>query len=277
VADELIMEYTEYIPISALAPYVKCIWTLDAAIDEPEPVFERIFPDGHPELIFHFGAPFDKKNGAENYIQDQCFVYGQLSTYIELKPSRNASVLGVRFATCGLAAFTRLPQYEMTGREVAPEKVFPGQTALYDQLQLLLPDQRIDHVQQMLGSLLDTGDTDARNKETRSVQQCIQMMRDAENPMPSAALAKQLHISIRELERRFREYVGLSPKQLARIFRFQEVLQKKYIASSLTEVAHSSGYYDQSHFIRDFKAFSGLSPAGFFKQEKGFTDFFISH
>jgi AraC-like DNA-binding protein len=270
------MEYTEYIPVSELQPYVKCIWTLEAAVDEPEPAFERIFPDGHPELIFHFGTPFEKKNEDRIYIQDRCFVYGQLSTYIELKPSRNASVLGVRFATCGLAVFTPQSQYEMTDREVEPDQIFPGYITLYEQLQALLPKQRIDPVQDFLLSLLNNRYTDARKKDIHSIQQSIQCMRDAADPLPSAVLAKQVHISSRELERRFREYVGLSPKQLARTFRFQEVLQKKYIALSLTEVAHSSGYYDQSHFIRDFKAFSGLPPAGFFKQEKGFTDFFIS-
>lgn len=268
------MEYREYIPVNTLQPYVKCIWTLTASQDGPEPVFERIFPDGHPELIFHFGTPFEKKNGDAVYVQDPCFVYGQLSTFIELKPSRNASVLGVRFAACGLAMFTEMPQYEMTDREVPLDQIFPGQT-MYTQLQPLLPEQRIDQLQDFLVSFLNDV-IDGRKKGIGSVQQAIQLMRDAGDPVPSTALAKQLHISSRELERRFREYVGLSPKQLSRTFRFQDVLQKKFIASSLTDVAHSSGYYDQSHFIRDFKAFSGLSPAGFFKQEKGFTDLFIS-
>ncbi len=270
------MQYNEYPPIPQLQPYIKCIWTLTAEPDDPPPDFERIFPDGHAELILHFGEPFEKKENDNIHTQSACFVHGQISTYIEIRPSQNADVLGVRFEPYGLSLFSPVQQYAMTDKEVGSEAAFPKHPGFHEKIRVSGPEERIDTVQDLLLIMLGDNYTEAKTDAIKSVQQAVRMISDSEQSIPSTDLAKALHISTRELERRFREYIGLSPKHLARTFRFQEVLQKKFIDSTLTEIAHSSGYYDQSHFIRDFKAFSGLPPGEFFQQESGLTDFFIS-
>jgi AraC-like DNA-binding protein len=76
------------------------------------------------------------------------------------------------------------------------------------------------------------------------------------------SLSQEVNLSRRQLERSFMATVGLSPKMFARIVRFQRALYRieNYHETSLTGIAYSSGYYDQSHFIKDFKEFSGLNP-----------------
>ena len=75
-------------------------------------------------------------------------------------------------------------------------------------------------------------------------------------------LAEETGYTARYIDKCFRTEVGLSPKQLAKIFRFQAAVQALNDRSdkTLTEVAAELGYYDQSHFVRDFKALSGLTP-----------------
>jgi AraC-like DNA-binding protein len=77
-------------------------------------------------------------------------------------------------------------------------------------------------------------------------------------------LARQLRVSSRRLERLFAEHVGLPPKLFLRVVRFQEVLRGlrgETNATTWAQRAAQHGFYDQAHFIRDFKTFVGESPA----------------
>ena len=75
-------------------------------------------------------------------------------------------------------------------------------------------------------------------------------------------LAEETGYTTRYIDKSFRSEVGLSPKQLAKIFRFQAAVKalNAHTDRNLTEIAMELGYYDQSHFVHDFKAFSGMTP-----------------
>jgi len=79
-------------------------------------------------------------------------------------------------------------------------------------------------------------------------------------------LARAMGLSLSALERRFRRRVGASPRKFASIVRMRHVLRLQRAGGSLTEIAHRAGYCDQSHFIKDFKSFTGLAPESFFRQ-----------
>lgn len=79
-------------------------------------------------------------------------------------------------------------------------------------------------------------------------------------------LSQQININRRQLERRFSSAIGMSPKQLSKTIRLQstlkQLLHKEY--TNLTALAHDAEYYDQAHFIKDFKEFTGLTPKEFY-------------
>src|SRR5262245_2121617 len=83
--------------------------------------------------------------------------------------------------------------------------------------------------------------------------------------MRIAALADQLGISQDPLEKRFRRIVGGSPKQLASILRVRRAIQLGRAGASWSTVAYQAGYFDQSHFIREFRAIAGMPPTRFFR------------
>ena len=91
-------------------------------------------------------------------------------------------------------------------------------------------------------------------------------------------LADKMNINRRNMERRFTSAVGLSPKQLSRVARLQATVkmldEKQY--NSLTSLAYENGYYDQAHFIKDFKEFTGLSPKSFFSENLKLTTLFAT-
>jgi AraC-like DNA-binding protein len=79
-------------------------------------------------------------------------------------------------------------------------------------------------------------------------------------------LARAMGLSLSALERRFRRNVGASPRKFASIVRVQHVIRLRKAGGNLTEIAHRAGYFDQSHFIKDFKNFTGLAPESFFRE-----------
>jgi transcriptional regulator GlxA family with amidase domain len=88
--------------------------------------------------------------------------------------------------------------------------------------------------------------------------------------------AKAMCVSPRTLQRRFTVHVGISPKLLARIRRFQRVLSAwREDPGSLARVAVECGYFDQSHLIRDFRDFAGAAPAAFLANQPEFTQLFL--
>jgi AraC-like DNA-binding protein len=81
-------------------------------------------------------------------------------------------------------------------------------------------------------------------------------------------VASESFLSVRQFERKFKEYCGFAPKKFSRIVRFNSLISNyKLKKNSLTQVAYDFGYYDQSHFIEEFKEFSGINPRSFFTSQ----------
>ena len=97
------------------------------------------------------------------------------------------------------------------------------------------------------------------------IGQAIRLIADSRGLINIGALCKQLKINERSFERRFMAQVGVSPKQLAKIFQFDASLQQLNDKdfSRLTDIVYGNGFADQSHFIRVFKAFTGTTPGRF--------------
>lgn len=77
-------------------------------------------------------------------------------------------------------------------------------------------------------------------------------------------LAASLYISQDPFEKKFRSRIGCSPKKFAAIIRIRNLINNYSSYSSLTEAAYEAGFYDQSHFIKEFRQFTGKSPSAFF-------------
>ena len=104
------------------------------------------------------------------------------------------------------------------------------------------------------------------NKQQACIQHIIQNPEQAD----VESLAFQSGISVRQFERNTKHYTGFSPKLFSRLMRFQASLRLpvKHNITSLTDLAYRAGYFDQSHFIREFKEFSGISPKEYFNLKR---------
>jgi AraC-like DNA-binding protein len=131
-------------------------------------------------------------------------------------------------------------------------------------------DQRIHHAEHWLRQQIDIEEGLSRT------EQAIQYMMDAHGMVDIETIAQSLTVTRRHLEREFKKIIGLTPKYFSRIIQFNyifEAMQRK--DNAWVDVALNSGYFDQSHFIRNFKAFTGESPAQYGFDKKNLANFFL--
>ena len=223
------MHYREYNPSERLRPFIRCYWTLASDSPEPPPL-QRVFPDGSIEIVFHFGEPYDRvdEHGRPER-QAHSLLAGQIWAPLTLQPGARSDVLGIRFHPMGALPFLRFPLHEVSGQIVSLEEVWGSRARAWRDS---LGDAR-DRIAILERYLLDC------------------------RPEPVPALQA---LSPRQHRRRFESCVGIPPKLYERIRRFQRALAE-IGGLPIAQVAAACGYYDQSHLVRDFRQFTGLTPS----------------
>ncbi len=266
------MQYREQQPAPALQPYLECIWTLRAQAGAARS--ERILPDGCMELVVNAGDPVRREHATGGCEwQPRIMLVGQMTQPVVIQPGRRIDLAGVRFRPHGGRALLGLPVSELTGGMQALGALLPRlETELQATTQhALSPASRRGFVQDALLRHV-------RRRATppdEAMRAAVDAMVRAAGAVRIDALGDLLGLSTRAFERRFRAEVGLSPKLFARLQRFQGVFRAVDRGDpAWARVAVRCGYYDQSHLIRDFRAFAGEPPGCLFARDIPFTHLF---
>lgn len=250
-------------PHKDLAPFVKCYWTLEGP-KETAPQKNTIIPDGCIKMIFHYGdvyAHYPEKGN--RFLLPKCFVIGQLTQPYTVEPTGETGTFFVCFHPNGFLPFASFPIKEMENTAVPLEQLF-GQVGLELQDKILKAKTTSERINSMDVFLLNQlGNTDAVD---HIVQSTVETILTANGQFPIGKLSKQNDINRRQLVRKFSSDIGLSPKQLSKTIRLQSTLKKMLNnpVPSLTALAYDNMYYDQAHFIKEFKEFTGLTPKEFY-------------
>lgn len=265
------MRYREFHLKAPLNAVIECLWTLESETEDAVPQTERILPDGCVELILNFGTPFLQHTGDTTRLQPRNFVAGQLTRPLLIAPTGPVQLIGIRFHPGGTAPFFRLPMHELTNQVVelggfARDLEFSLLASTSD-----LPSvtQKVLALQKVLMQLL------LKNKSDLRLLKIAARVVESGGMTPVETLAFDAGISCRQLERRFLTQIGLGPKLLSRILRFQQVFRAVDAnETSWPLVALECGYYDQAHLIRDFRQFAQQTPSMLFAEQSSFTESF---
>jgi AraC-like DNA-binding protein len=269
------MRYTEIKPQKFLSGFVKCFWLLEGDEISNGNNKEKILPDGCMELIFNYGDRFKEYRKDYSETQPLSFIYGQITKYIEVQPSGRTGIIAVRFHPNGAEAFLQYPVSELFNKAVSTYDILGKEGSELEEKILAAKDNRsrVEILQNYLISRLKKN-----NKYDYVIAACIKRIEQSKGLVTISSLSEQYNISTRHLERKFISIVGMNPKQFSRVIRFQNILRLMQSGqiSNLTGIAFESGYYDQPHFIKDFRNFTGTNPLTYFNQEHQLSSYFTT-
>ncbi len=268
------MHYKEFAPTGLLKNYVQCYFVCET--DTAVFAEDKVFATGVIEIMFNVGAdgPQQLKNG-DLIRQPDIQLWGQTIHPFNFVSFGKHAMFGIRFFPHTAACFFNERIEEFNNQVIDFKDIGGKETAVLHSklLEAKTLNQRIELADAFLLRLL----SHSVNKFTR-LKLVSSIMHDLgrddffEN---INTIAARYGISSRYLQKIFLNYSGLSPNLFSKIVRFQKsvhLVAGKNI--SLTTIAHQCGYFDQSHFIKDFKFFTGAAPSRFVAETS--TDLFVS-
>ena len=262
------MNYQTFQPHPDLKSLVKCYWTLEVPFNKDSPK-QRIVPDGCIEMIFMLGDDVKRFVTDEEFIiQPRAMVIGQITEPFIIQPTGYVNSFAVRFYPYGFSNFASTTIKHLANKETPISLLFGDEPAHQFESEIVnaaTTAQRIKIAEDfLLHKLNDTATIDNIVKTT------VDTILTSQGSEPINSILRNDPSKRRQLERKFFTQVGLSPKQLGKVIRLQTALKMllSQQSESLTRIAYDSNYYDQAHFIKDFKEFTGTIPRDFLADEK---------
>jgi AraC-like DNA-binding protein len=258
--------YLEHVPAAPLNGLIRMLWY--ARVDNAGHGRERILPTGRVQVILNLARNFllDCPEGLPVERVPAALIVGARSRYEIVDTSDMADLIGIMFEPCGFGPFAAGASVdEFSNRSTVLEDVW-GLASRELRERLLELDTPAERLRCLEVFLLERflKRFQGRTVRQRPVERAVDFALDRFQAAPLSATVRDVARSTGWSERRFsqvfREQVGLSPKAWMRIQRFQRAVKQLHAGIDLpwSEMALDCGYYDQSHFANDFRAFSGI-------------------
>ena len=253
------MKLEEYIPTELLRPFIKSY----RIIESQGEMTNRVLPNTSLAIAFRY-------KGQVTYKSDNTQTFLPASTISGLRKSvrlihyqENTATIIVLFKETGAKAFFEEPIYELFEESISLDIFIKQQKIAIVEEQLAEAKNnhhRIAVIEQFLLSKLCIYTTD------KLISTAVEKIHSVKGIIKIKELADTLYIINDAFEKRFSKVVGTSPKQFSSIVRMNLIAKQKQQTENLADVAFNAGYYDQPHFNKDFKLFTGQTPKEFFNK-----------
>ncbi|MNX47667.1 helix-turn-helix domain-containing protein [Pedobacter ghigonis] len=255
------MLHREYEPPEMLRDTIRCFWYNKRESVTPE-TFE-VLPDGYAEIIFHFG-------NACSTIQDGIleplpspFMMGLLNRPITFHTQNCFEIIAIRCYPWTVFDLLGLPSCKQH-LHVLEHPIAHLQSILEAHIRSGRVAEAINQVEQYF---LKAKSQIAANS---LLFKAGIAMREAKGTLPVSQVAAAAHTTVRTLERKFKQSSGYTVKDVSGLMRFEQVRNHLWLYpnANLSGLAYQRGYTDQAHLSRDFKHYSGTTPAAFARKAK---------
>jgi len=258
-------------PTEALKDYIACYWL----IDNPDPLVrkEKIIPDGFPEIIIHYGDPFRINIDGTWKSQSLYLLAGQIRNHFYLENTGITGMWGIKMRPAAITEIFNVSMQSLVDTVVPFEEMVSCD--IQEMTGYIHQHKTAESIVQYLDSWF-LNQLPGRGEYQCRINEIIKKIFSVNGMVTIKELSETSNISERQIERYFRKYIGLTPKFFCRIIRFNYLfdLMKKE-DKRWTTLAYESGFFDQSHFIKDFKAFTGEDPSKYLFDQKNMANFFL--
>ncbi|WP_194777993.1 helix-turn-helix domain-containing protein [Pararhodonellum marinum] len=249
-------------PHPLLSDFVQNIFVIDAVIDPKDGNMVGHYPPTPQNCIFlYINQPLKARKVGEKefFSAPRALVVGPQVTRMELMINRDHKVAVIGFLPGGLFRLLGIPlseiydegydAYDLIGKDV------------YDLLDRCAEMSCLQKIKQEVDNYLLSKLSNL--KEILPIDRALNLMLSVQANTSISQIASDACLSLRQFERKCKERLGMSPKLYARLIRFSNAyrLFERSPNPNWSEIAYLSGYYDQMHFIKDFKEFSGITPS----------------
>jgi AraC-like DNA-binding protein len=260
----------KYSPCTQLDKFVKCYYYLEN--NDNNIINDTFFADGCIEAVFSLGWNFYQKDNKEAWAK----IIGQIIKPRELKIVGSGQSFGIWFYPHTFPRFSKVQMSELNDSVISWDVLFPKSFAdfvadcLYErQFEKLVSGVDNFLLKKISGYKVQSMDTLAES--------AVQYLYQHKSSSDLDRLASWLNVSQRYLQKAFLAKIGFSQKLFIRMLRFQQILPqvRQPELSNLAALAYEHDFYDQSHFVREFKAFTGILPSQFEKIRLPISEHFI--
>ncbi|MBK5255325.1 MAG: helix-turn-helix transcriptional regulator [Vicinamibacteria bacterium] len=267
------LSFLRLAPSKELAENVGNFWFMRGPGPDAMPEGHRILPDGCMEFVFQLGDPFRERRLDGGWrTQSHLLLVGQMERRVDVQPSGRIETVGVHFHPAGLAAFVAGDLSRFRGH------ITPLEPAIGEDLGPLVRRLKSAKTPEKMAAILEAFLGRRQLPGDPAMSRAAFQLSDPSSPIDVDAVARRFSLSERQFRRRFEAAVGLGPKRFSRLVRFQRVFEERQERDGAvwSDVALECGYYDQAHFNRDFRAFTGVKPRDIVEDDDPLTAFFLS-
>jgi len=242
----------------------------DGAIRE-----EKIIPDGYPEMIFHYKDPYFIDIEGQWQKQDRYLLAGQIRNHFFLMNSGRSGIFAIKFQPTALTTLFNIDMNDLTDRVVP---ISPKLSEILSPIIELATcndsfETKVNSVEQWLLNYLQD-----RSFPENAGDRIIKLILKNHGQISLDETCSKLGITSRYLERYFKKHVGVSPKFYTRIVRFSYIFKLAQNEDfNWLDISFLAGYYDQSHFIKNFREFTGENPTTYGFDSLNMANFFLKN
>jgi AraC-like DNA-binding protein len=262
------MQHSELNVPEELRNSIRGFWYGDMNFGAAPSPFE-VLPDGHAEIIFHFGSGCSLVQDGALTLLPSPYIVGLLQRPIYFQSTGRLQIIGIKCLPWAVYDLLELPSVK------GGVQSFQHPLALLQSdLATLLADGKIAEALALVRDWFLTH----RPAMKPELKKAGQAMLAANGSLPVSSVAAAAHATVRTLERKFKASSGHTVKDVSGLIRFEKARDRLWESpdASISGLAHELGYADQSHLNREFKRFSGMTAAAFAKRQKDLGDDFVA-